>query len=205
MDVVVWLRSLGLGQYEALFRENDIDETVLPNLTAEDLRELGVASLGHRRKLLDAIAALRTDASGKAPTADVTTSSSAPSISPVTYWRFCEGLIDPVASSGVLDQLHARPIFSLISDTPDSTKFVSLFSPAAVPYLFSSPQHCITSADITLFADVSLPYSERPRNAYTHAQLSTYILCAVSRTALPRVIFSAVLTTRCPARFITAH
>jgi SAM domain (Sterile alpha motif) len=59
MDVVVWLRSLGLGKYEALFRENDIDETVLPNLTAEDLKELGVASLGHRRKLLDAIATLR--------------------------------------------------------------------------------------------------------------------------------------------------
>ena len=37
----------------------------------------------------------------------------------MTYWRFCEGLIDPVASSGVLDQLHARPIFSLISDTPE--------------------------------------------------------------------------------------
>ncbi len=69
MDVVVWLRSLGLGKYEALFRENDIDETVLPNLTAEDLKELGVASLGHRRKLLDAIAALRNDASGKAPSA----------------------------------------------------------------------------------------------------------------------------------------
>ena len=62
MDIVVWLRSLGLGKYEAVFRENDIDETVLPNLTADDLKELGVASLGHRRKLLDAIAALRTDA-----------------------------------------------------------------------------------------------------------------------------------------------
>ena len=62
MDIVVWLRGLGLGKYEAVFRENDIDETVLPNLTAEDLKELGVASLGHRRKLLDAIAALRTDA-----------------------------------------------------------------------------------------------------------------------------------------------
>jgi hypothetical protein len=37
MDVVVWLRSLGLGKYEAVFRENDIDETLLPNLTAEDL------------------------------------------------------------------------------------------------------------------------------------------------------------------------
>jgi class 3 adenylate cyclase len=59
MDVVVWLRSLGLGKYEATFRENEIDETVLPGLTAEDLKELGVAALGHRRKLLDAIAALR--------------------------------------------------------------------------------------------------------------------------------------------------
>ena len=46
MDVVVWLRSLGLGQYEAMFRQNDIDETVLPNLRADDLKELGVASLG---------------------------------------------------------------------------------------------------------------------------------------------------------------
>ena len=67
MDVVVWLRSLGLEEYEAAFRENDIDETVLPSLTAEDLKELGVASLGHRRKLLDAIAALRTDAGLRAP------------------------------------------------------------------------------------------------------------------------------------------
>jgi SAM domain (Sterile alpha motif) len=58
MDVVVWLRSLGLGKYEAA-RENEITEKVLPNLTAEDLKELGVAALGHRRTLLDAIAALR--------------------------------------------------------------------------------------------------------------------------------------------------
>ena len=67
MDVVVWLRSLGLGKYEAVFRDNDIDETVLPNLTAEDLKELGVASLGHRRKLLDAVAVLRNDASVQTP------------------------------------------------------------------------------------------------------------------------------------------
>ena len=44
MDIVVWLRSLGLGKYEAIFRENDIDETVLPSLTHENLKELGVAS-----------------------------------------------------------------------------------------------------------------------------------------------------------------
>ena len=67
MDVVVWLRSLGLGKYEAAFRENDIDETVLPGLTDETLKELGVASIGHRVKLLDAIAALRNEGSGKAP------------------------------------------------------------------------------------------------------------------------------------------
>ena len=43
MDIVVWLRSLGLEKYEATFRENEIDETVLPNLTAEDLKDLGVS------------------------------------------------------------------------------------------------------------------------------------------------------------------
>src|SRR5207253_1432377 len=67
MDLGGWLRSLGLGQYEAAFRENAIDDTVLPNLTAEDLKDLGVDIVGHRRKLLDAIAALRADASAKAP------------------------------------------------------------------------------------------------------------------------------------------
>ena len=56
MDIVVWLRSLGLGRYEAAFRDNEIDETVLPSLTAEDLKDLGVSVVGHRRKLLDAIA-----------------------------------------------------------------------------------------------------------------------------------------------------
>src|ERR1700693_6064922 len=68
MVVVVWLRKLGLGKYEAAFRDNEIDETVLPGLTAEDLKELGVTALGHRRKLLDAIAALRADTNA-APTA----------------------------------------------------------------------------------------------------------------------------------------
>jgi SAM domain (Sterile alpha motif) len=59
MDVVVWLRSLGLGKYETIFRENEIDETVLQSLTEEHLKQLGVTALGHRVKLLDAIAALR--------------------------------------------------------------------------------------------------------------------------------------------------
>ena len=65
MDIGGWLRSLSLERYEAAFRENEIDETVLPNLTAEDLKDLGVGIVGHRRKLLDAIAALSTDANAK--------------------------------------------------------------------------------------------------------------------------------------------
>jgi class 3 adenylate cyclase/predicted ATPase len=68
IDVADWLRNLGLGQYEAAFRDNEIDETVLPSLTAEDLRELGVALVGHRRRLLNAIAALGDDDAQPAPT-----------------------------------------------------------------------------------------------------------------------------------------
>ena len=81
MDIVVWLRSLGLGQYETAFRENEISEKVLPSLTAEDLKEIGVGPVGHRRILLEAIAALRADTGHKAPSADVATAPSSPSAS----------------------------------------------------------------------------------------------------------------------------
>jgi class 3 adenylate cyclase/tetratricopeptide (TPR) repeat protein len=55
MDVGVWLRNLGLGQYEATFRDNEIDGAVLPKLTVDDLKDLGVAVVGHRRKIMSAI------------------------------------------------------------------------------------------------------------------------------------------------------
>jgi class 3 adenylate cyclase/tetratricopeptide (TPR) repeat protein len=59
MDIAEWLRDLGLERYEAAFRENEIDWAVLPELTADDLKDIGVTAVGHRRKLLAAIAALR--------------------------------------------------------------------------------------------------------------------------------------------------
>jgi class 3 adenylate cyclase len=62
MDIAHWLRTLGLERYEAAFRKNDVGAVVLPSLTAEDLKELGVTSVGHRRQLLEAIAVLRTEA-----------------------------------------------------------------------------------------------------------------------------------------------
>src|SRR5438445_2705677 len=68
MDVGAWLQDLGLERYVPAFRDNDIDAEVLRKLTAEDQISIGVTSVGHRRKLLDAIAGL-----GMAvPTAEVT-------------------------------------------------------------------------------------------------------------------------------------
>jgi class 3 adenylate cyclase len=64
MDVSTWLRDLGLENYAQAFQAHDIDAEVLPRLTADDLTALGVTSIGHRRKLLDAIAALDQ---GRAP------------------------------------------------------------------------------------------------------------------------------------------
>ncbi len=60
MDVEAWLRAPGLGQYAQAFRASDVDARVLPGLTADDLKEIGVASVGHRRLMLQAMAALGT-------------------------------------------------------------------------------------------------------------------------------------------------
>jgi class 3 adenylate cyclase len=62
MDISAWLRELGLDRYEGAFRDNDVDAEILPQLTADDLINIGVTSVGHRRKLLAAIAALGTRA-----------------------------------------------------------------------------------------------------------------------------------------------
>jgi class 3 adenylate cyclase len=75
MDIATWLQDLGLERYLPAFHDNEIDWEVLPKLTSEDLREIGVAAIGHRRKLLDAISAL----GAAAPVATVT---AAPSNAP---------------------------------------------------------------------------------------------------------------------------
>ena len=124
MDVVVWLRSLGLGKYEAVFRENEIDETVLPSLTEEHLKQLGVTALGHRLKLLEAIAALRNDASGKAPSADATTTSSAPSAPPE-------------------DRAERRQVTVMFSDLVGSTALSARMDPEDLREVISAYQKCV--------------------------------------------------------------
>jgi predicted ATPase/class 3 adenylate cyclase len=68
-DIAEWLAGLGLGRYGEAFAENDVDAEVLPHMTNDDLKDLGVASVGHRRKLLQAIAALSAPEGGPAETA----------------------------------------------------------------------------------------------------------------------------------------
>ena len=126
MDVVVWLRSLGLGKYEAIFRENEIDETVLPNLTAEDLKELGVSALGHRRKLLDAIAALRNDASAPGPSSDLKTAPVAASASPE-------------------DRAERRQVTVMFSDLVGSTALSAQMDPEDLREVISAYQKCVAA------------------------------------------------------------
>ena len=75
MDVADWLRTLNLGQYEAAFRGNSVGMDVLPKLTADDLKDLGVNAVGDRRRLLDAIAHCT---SAQNPSAHRTSKSRAP-------------------------------------------------------------------------------------------------------------------------------
>src|ERR1700732_2872595 len=122
MDLRGWLRSLSLERYEAAFRENEIDETVLPSLTAEDLKDLGVGIVGHRRKLLDAITALRTDATAKDPSRDAV--SSPPSATPE-------------------DRAERRQVTVMFSDLVGSTALSARMDPEDLREVISAYQKCV--------------------------------------------------------------
>ena len=67
MDIAAWLRQLGLERYEQAFRENEIGLDILPKLTGEDLKEIGVIPVGDRRRLLEAITALAREREPASP------------------------------------------------------------------------------------------------------------------------------------------
>ena len=116
MDVGGWLRGLGLGQYEEKFRDNKIDADLLPRLTVDDLKDIGVSVVGDRRRLLDAIAVI----AGAGPPADVPASptKSAPSKGlqasaerrPITV-MFC----DLVGSTSLAAKLDAEDWRNLVN------------------------------------------------------------------------------------------
>src|SRR4029077_3576320 len=121
MDVGGWLRKLGLEQYEAAFRENRIDDTVLPRLTAEDLKDLGVGFVGDRRKLLDAIAAVRAEASAPTPLSDA-----------------------PLATDkAAQDTGERRQVTVMFSDLVGSTALSTRMDPEDLREVISAYQKCV--------------------------------------------------------------
>src|SRR5262245_16536871 len=121
MDLGGWLRSLGLEQYEAAFRENAIDDAVLLNLTADDLKDLGVGLVGHRRKLLDAIATLRTDPSAK--------------VAPPDAIQTVDG-----TSKDAAERRHVTVMFS---DLVGSTSLSTRMDPEDLRDVISAYQKCV--------------------------------------------------------------
>jgi class 3 adenylate cyclase/predicted ATPase len=121
MDIEGWLRSLGLERYEAAFRDNNIDDAVLRSLTAEDLKDLGVDTVGHRRKLLDAVAALRTEASGKAPPAET----------------------GAAIETSRKDAAERRQVTVMFSDLVGSTALSARMDPEDLREIISAYQKCV--------------------------------------------------------------
>ena len=119
MDVTAWLRRLGLEQYAPAFRDNDVDSEVLPELTADDLISIGVTSVGHRRKLLAAIAALE-------PTRDL----AQPSASPVT----------PPTS-----EAERRQLTVMFCDMIDSTYLSTRLDPEDLSAVIRAYQSCVAA------------------------------------------------------------
>src|SRR6516165_3595256 len=117
-DVADWLRALGLARYAAAFRDNEIDWEALPRLTAEDLSDLGVVLGGHRRRLLDAIAAL---AEGEAP----------PATSPV-----------PAAAS----EAERRQLTVMFCDLVGSTPLSARYDPEDLREIVGAYHRCVADA-----------------------------------------------------------
>src|SRR5438477_11956175 len=120
MDIGNWLRSLGLGQYEPAFRENLIYD-VVTSLTAADLKDLGVAFVGHRRKLLDAIAALRANSI----------------ISPLPP---SDTVPEPISSIAA----ERRHVTVMFCDLVGSTALSARMDPEDLREVISSYQNCVT-------------------------------------------------------------
>ena len=170
MDVAAWLRGLGLEQYAQLFRDNDIDGEILYGMTAEDLKELGISSFGHRRRLLNAITAL----GGESPTRDVaqsaTSATSAPtSPPPIGAERrqltvmFCD-LVGSTALSARLDPEDLREVIAayhraVAEIIARSDGFVSRYMGDGVLVYFGYPQAHEDDAERAVRAGLELPRS----------------------------------------------
>src|SRR6201994_1187609 len=130
MDVGAWLRELGLEQYETAFRENGVDAEVLPTLTGEELKDIGVSLVRHRRRLLEAIAALCPNAMPAEAPARVS-----PSAPPDLT-----GL--PRASETIAER---RPLSVMFCDLIGSTALSARLDPEDLREVIRSYQACVAA------------------------------------------------------------
>ena len=119
-QVADWLQKLGLGQYAQRFAENDINFAILFDLTDQDLKDLGVASLGHRRLLLRTIAELKgSETAASKPVAE------------------------PVAPSAQRDTAERRQVTVMFSDLVGSTALSARMDPEDLREVISAYQKCV--------------------------------------------------------------
>src|SRR5271170_7007507 len=173
MDIGGWLRSLGLEEYEAAFRENKVDAAVLPKLTAEDLKDLGIAAVGDRRKLLEAIAALRTDTGVETPSVGTATTSSAPNALPE-------------------DRAERRQVTVMFSDLVGSTALSARMDPEDLREVISTYQNPFYSRDaggLSKVPGVRNPPGSAQRAGYVQAAVYSSLLLSrrISRAPLFRL------------------
>jgi class 3 adenylate cyclase len=121
MDISAWLRGLDLERYEQAFRENAINEASLPKLTAEDLRDLGVTAVGHRRILLDAIAALRAE----------------------SFRETTERSVEPDRSGGKTPEAERRQLTVMFCDLVGSTELSTRLDPEDLRTVIGSYHKCV--------------------------------------------------------------
>jgi class 3 adenylate cyclase len=132
MDVAEWLRGLALDQYITAFRVNDIDGEVLRRLTADDLRELGVTSIGHRRRLFDAIAALGTTEALPTPIRHIAPYGGNPLPNPPRLAR--EGRVDA----------ERRQLTVMFCDLVGSTPLSARLDPEDLRRIIGAYHRCVT-------------------------------------------------------------
>ena len=119
MDIAAWLRGLGLGQYEAAFKDNEIDGEILPKLTVDDLRDLGIAAVGHRRKIMAAVEAMNS------------------------------GLATPIVAatpSGPVDAAERRQLTVMFSDLVGSTALSARLDPEDTRRVIRAYQDAVSGA-----------------------------------------------------------
>jgi class 3 adenylate cyclase len=163
MDVAGWLKRLGLERYEPAFRENQIDTDLLRKLTADDLKDLGITLVGDRRRLLEAISALR-DRGGETEPAAQPVSEHRPVTTNVERRQitvlFCD-IVDSTAISTRLDPEDLRSIITAFQSKVAETAgvfagFVARYMRDGALLYFGYPRAQETDSERAVRAGLSL-------------------------------------------------